>query len=85
MYAISKCAFLLGFRFDIKFYKPAFLEENHQKVKQYGCGKGWATRRAQMVSPMMTVTVTNFEGANFEKFGNTWNSAPKFKIFKIAT
>ena len=27
MYAISKCAFLLGFRLDIKFEKP---EENHQ-------------------------------------------------------
>ena len=27
-----------------------------------------ASRRSQMVWPMMTVTVTNFEGFNFEKF-----------------
>ena len=31
MYAISKCAFLLGFRLEISSKDPAFLEENHQK------------------------------------------------------
>ena len=42
MHAISKCAFLLGFHLEI--------QENHQKV---GVEKGVATRRAQMVWPMM--------------------------------
>ena len=27
-----------------------------------------------MVWPMMTVTVTNFEGTDFEKFAKMWNS-----------
>ena len=35
------------------------LEENHQKVNNVGVERSVATRRAQMVWPMMTVTVTN--------------------------
>ena len=38
------------------------IEENHQKSNNVGVERGVATRRAQMVWPMMTVTVTNFEG-----------------------
>ena len=34
MYAISKCAFLLGFRLDIKFQKP------RRKSSKSQCGKG---------------------------------------------
>ena len=48
MYAISKCAFLLGFL--------------RRKSNNVGVERGVATRRAQMVWPMMTVTVINFEG-----------------------
>ena len=55
MYAISKCAFLLSFRLDIKFQKP-------RRKSSKGVERGVATRSAQMVWPMMTVTVTNFEG-----------------------
>ena len=58
-----------------------------------GVERGVATRRAQMVWPMMTVTVTNFEGftgaANFEKFAKMWNLGifahfrPKFTFLQI--
>ena len=68
MYAISKCAFLLGFRLDINCF---FIKK---------CGRGVATRRAQMVWPMMTVTVTNLASldSNFEKFANV----PKFTFLQ---
>ena len=39
MYAISKCAFLLGFRLE-----SAFLEEIHQKSNNVGVDRGMATR-----------------------------------------
>ena len=39
-------------------------EENHQKSNNVGV----ATRRAQIVWPMMTVTVTNFEGFTRQRF-----------------
>ena len=48
------------------------VEENHQKSNNVGVEMGVATRRAQMVWPMMTVTVTILRallGSNFEKFG----------------
>ena len=42
-----------------------------------GVERGVAIRRVQMVWPMMTVTVTNFEGftigSNFEMFAKMWN------------
>ena len=60
MYAISKCAFLLGFRI-LSF-------ENHQKSNTVGVERGVATRRAQMMWPVMTVTVTNFEGFIRQQF-----------------
>ena len=40
-----------------------------KKSNNVGVERGVATRRAQMVGPMMTVTVTNFEGFNYEKCG----------------
>ena len=40
-------------------------EESHKKV---GVERGVATRSAQMVWPMMTVTVTNFEGFTRQQF-----------------
>ena len=40
----------------------------HQKVNNVGVERGVATRRAQMVWPMMTVTVTNFEGFIKQQF-----------------
>ena len=43
------------------------LEENHQKVN-VGVERGVATRRAQMVWPMMTVTVTKFDGFTRQQF-----------------
>ena len=46
---------------------PAFLEEKSSKS---GVERGVATRRAQMVSPIMTVTVTNFEGFTRQQFWN---------------
>ena len=44
-----------------------FLEENHQS-NNVGVERGVATRSAQMVWPMMTVTATNFEGFTREQF-----------------
>ena len=49
--------------------------KTRRKSSNMGVERGVATRRAQMVWPMMTVTVTNFEGfnslgSNFEKFEN---------------
>ena len=44
------------------------LEENHQKSNNVGVERGVATRRAQMVWPMMIVTVTNFDGFTRQKF-----------------
>ena len=44
------------------------LEENRQKSNNVGVERGVATRRAQMVWPMMTVTVTNFEGFTGQQF-----------------
>ena len=76
MYAISvsvrSCS---AFVWILSSKKLLFLEENHQKV---GVERGVPTRRAQMVWPMMTVTVTNLRaslGSNFEKFANMWNLA----------
>ena len=48
MYAISKCAFLLGFCLEFRSKK---LEENHQKSTNVNVERGVATRRAQMVWP----------------------------------
>ena len=62
IYAISKCAFLLGFRLDIKFKKTK------KKVIKKSNNAGVATRSAQMVWPMMTVSVTNFEGFTRQQF-----------------
>ena len=44
------------------------LEENHQSQINVGVERGVATGRAQMVWPMMTVTVTNFEGFTRQQF-----------------
>ena len=44
------------------------LEENRQKSNNVGVERGVAIRRAQMVWPMMTVTVTNFEGFTRQQF-----------------
>ena len=57
MYAISKCAFLLGFRL--------------------------ATRRAQIVWLMMTVTVTNFEGFTRQQFCKNVNFGRKCTFSQI--
>ena len=54
MYAVSKCVFLLGFHLILK------------KSFNVGVEMGVATRRAQMVWPMMTVTVRDSLGSNFE-------------------
>ena len=58
MYAISKCAFLLGFR----------LKKVIKKSNNVGVERGVATRSAQLMWPMMTVTVTNFEGFTRQQF-----------------
>ena len=42
--------------------------ENHQKSNTVGVERGVATRRAQMMWPVMTVTVTNFEGFTRQLF-----------------
>ena len=44
------------------------LEENRQKSNNVGVERGVATRWAQMVWSMMTVTVTNFEGFTRQQF-----------------
>ena len=46
----------------LSFGNYLLLEENHQKSNNVGVERGVATRRAQMVWPMMTDTVTNFKG-----------------------
>ena len=58
MYAISKCAFLLGFR----------LKKVIKKSNNVGVERGVATRSARLMWPMMTVTVTNFEGFIRQQF-----------------
>ena len=63
MYAISKCAFLFGFRLENNF---SFLRR--KSSNNVGVERGVATRRAQIVWPMMTVTVTNFEGFTRQQF-----------------
>ena len=69
MYAISKCAFLLGFRLENKLKKPCFFtKKTIKKSNNMGLERGVATRSAQMVWPMMTVTVTNFEGFTRQQF-----------------
>ena len=56
----------LAFVWILKFKKTLlFYEENHQIVS---VERGVATRRAQMMWPMMTVTVTNFEGFTRQQF-----------------
>ena len=40
MYAINKCAFLLGFRFENKFKKPAFLRRKSSKSQIMWVWKG---------------------------------------------
>ena len=54
----SVSVFLLGFRLDISSKN----QKEIIKVKNVGVERGVATRRTQMVWPMMTVTETNFEG-----------------------
>ena len=44
------------------------LQEIIKKSNNVGVERGVATRRAQMVWPMMTVTVTNFEGFTRQQF-----------------
>ena len=63
MYAISKCAFL-RLSFGNSVLKTCFFIKKSNNV---GVERGVATRRAQMVWPMMIVTVTNFKGSNFEE------------------
>ena len=53
-YAI-KCAFLLGFYLEMPLRSDPLLIN-------VGVERGVATRMAQVVWPMMIVTVTNFEG-----------------------
>ena len=64
MYAINKCAFLLGFRLEKKFL---FQKKIIKKSNNVGVERGVA-RSAQMVWPMMTVTVTNFKGFTRHQF-----------------
>ena len=45
-----------------------FLEEIIKKSNNVGVERGVATRSAQMVWPMMTVTATNFEGFTRQQF-----------------
>ena len=44
------------------------LQKIIKKSNNVGVERGVATRRAQMVWPMMTVTVTNFEGFTRQQF-----------------
>ena len=73
--AISKCAFLLGFHLEIKF---AFLKRKIiKKSNNVGVERSMATRRTQMMWPMMTVTVTNFEGFTRQQFAKNVNFRQK--------
>ena len=56
---------MCSFHFEIPFYK---LREIIKKSTNEGVERGVATRMAQMVWPMMTVTVTNFEGFTGQQF-----------------
>ena len=58
MYAISKCV-LARLSLGNSVLKICFSKNQSNNV---GVERGVAARRAQMVWPMMTVTVTNFEG-----------------------
>ena len=57
-----------AFVWKISSKKLLILEENHQKSNNVGVERGMAIRRAQMVWPMMTVTVTNFEDFTRQQF-----------------
>ena len=62
MYAINKCAFLLGFYLEMP------LRSGRQKLINVGVERGVATRMAQVVWPTMIVTPTNFEGFTRQQF-----------------
>ena len=63
MYAINKCAFLLGFCLEMPLRSDPI-----KKLINVGVERGVATRMAQVVWPMMIVTVTNFEGFTRQQF-----------------
>ena len=67
MSSVSVCS-CSAFVWKISSKNLLILEENHQKSNNVGVERGVATRRAQMVWPMMTVTVTNFEGFTRQQF-----------------
>ena len=66
MYAINKCAFLLGFCLEMPLRSDPLLVI--KKFINVGVERGVATRMAQVVWPMMIVTVTNFEGFTRQQF-----------------
>ena len=55
-----------------------------KKSNNVGVERGVVTGRAQMVSPMMTVTVTNLRASLGSNFKNMWNLGHFCKFFKIA-
>ena len=67
MSSVSVCS-CSAFVWKISSKNLLILEENHQKSNNVGVERGVATRRAQMVWPMMTVTVTSFEGFTRQQF-----------------
>ena len=66
MYVIKKCAFLLGFYLEMPLRSDPLLVI--KKLINVGVERGVATRMAQVVWPMMIVTLTNFEGFTRQQF-----------------
>ena len=70
MYAINKCTFLLGFYLEMPLRSD--LNKIIRKLINVGVERGVATRMAQVMWPMMIVTLTNFEGSNSEILAKMW-------------
>ena len=66
MYVIEKCAFLFGFYLEMLLRSDPLLVI--KKLINVGVERGVATRMAQVVWPMMIVTLTNFEGFTRQQF-----------------
>ena len=66
MYAINKCAFLLGFCLEMPLRSDPY--KIIKKLINVGVERGVATRMAQVVWPMMIATPTNFEGFTRQQF-----------------
>ena len=69
MYTINKCVFLLGFYLEMPLRSdPFFLIKIIKMLINVGVERGVATRMAQVVWPMMIVTVIIFEGFTRQQF-----------------